>query len=114
MFKPTNPYNLQKTNAVVREMKTTLNRRRNNLQTGELYYEAVGKNTRRNASKNKLYMNSLRKGSNSPTPTQTLKNKPTYAPTPYIKVSGVQPGTTALSCQLTNNNQYLCFPVKGQ
>jgi hypothetical protein len=112
MFKPTNPNNLRKTNAVVKELKNTFNRRRNNLQRGEQSYEAIGQNTRRNASANKQYMNALRRGSSSPAvaPVQT------YTPaqpslTPYIKVSGVPSGTKGLSCRVQADGKYLCVPA---
>lgn len=112
MFKPTNPNNFRKTNAVLRELKNTFNRRKNNLQRGEQTYEAIGKNTRRNASANKLYMNALRRGSN--TPMSSTVFKPTqYAPslTPYIKVSGLPSGIKGLSCNAGFDGKYICSPI---
>ena len=114
MFKPTNPNNLRKTNAVVQELKQTFNRRRNNLQRGERSYEATGQNTRRNASANKQYMNALRRGSNS----AAVATVPTYTPvnpslTPYIKVSGVPSRTKGLSCKLRTDGRYVCVPASS-
>jgi len=93
-----------KTNAVIGELKTTLNTRRAFLQKGEVY-------TTRNANKNKAHMNALRRGSN----TGAKATIPTYKPfeaTPYIKVSGLQKNTKRLSCTTANSGKtYTCTPA---
>ena len=112
MFQPTNPYNVQKTNAVVQELKTTLNTRRNRLQKGETYYEAIGKNTRRNTSANKQTMQSLRQGRSGTVQSPVLTYKPVTSPLPYVKVAGLSPGVKGLSCKM-QDGLYLCAPMQA-
>ena len=111
MIKPNNPSNLQKTNAVVRELKTTLNRRRNNLQKGETSFEAIGQITQRNVNANKRYMNTLRRGSNTAAQSPVLTYKPPPTFQPYVKVAGLTAGVKSLSCKQADNGAFLCVPV---
>jgi len=87
-------------NAVRAELRNVLARRREQLQKGEITFTATGQNTRRNANANKKHMNLLRRGpgpnAGSTRKTNNLVKRPALEP--YIKVSGLQAGVSALVC----------------
>ena len=103
---------------VTSELKSTLNRRRNNLQKGEQIYEAVGQETARNANANKAYMNRLRRGSNTPEnlirkAAMTKKNN--RAPLgKYVKTTGLNSDVKLLSCTKAGPGQYNCQSGAGR
>jgi hypothetical protein len=103
---------------VTSELKSTLNRRRNNLQKGEQIYEAVGKETTRNANANRAYMNRLRRGSNTPEnlirkAAMTKKNNRVPIGK-YVKTTGLNSDTKSLSCTKTSPGQYICQSGAGR
>jgi hypothetical protein len=97
-------------NAVRAELKNVLGRRREQLQKGEITFTATGQNTRRNANANKKHMNQLRRGSGSGPVLQKTNNivkRPALEP--YIKVSGLRAGVSALTC-VSKGLGYTCTP----
>lgn len=103
-----------KMNAVRNELKSTLNKRRANLQKGEKTFEAVGGETARNAVANKEYMNKLRKGSNTPQnlirkAAMTRKNTNQKPLGKYIKTTGLNSNVKELKCTKSNSpRSYSC------
>jgi hypothetical protein len=103
-------------NNVVGELKATLNRRRNNLQKGEQYYEATGQNTRRNNRANANRMALYRRGTNTANNlTRKAAQQRNKGPVlgQYIKVSGLSSRSKELVCSPMNaSNTYSCRATK--